>query len=571
MAENSKRKLALLAGVVLTVALAWLVVAVTVSAGEEGLNLPLKRYELPQGVQPATLPTTVEISTAPGVVVLEGADPDTDGGPGPPDRNADELSAIAGGDVNGDGFEDLILGAHGANPGGRLGAGEVYIVFGRGVTLPTPIVVSDSADVIVEGIDDYDEAGMILTSGDVDGDSYDDVIISAPWASPGNRVLAGEVYVLYGSSSLSGTVMLSTATDVAILEGVDDLDLAGVDLASGDVDGDGYDDVIIGAPSASPGSRFFAGEAYVVYGRNRLTGRHEISTTAATDVLILEGVDDLDFAGAPVRSGDVDGDGYDDVLIGAPLASPGGRVNAGEVYVVYGQNRLSGTLQISTAANVAILEGIDGDPDGPGPLTGDRAGTSVGEGDMDGDGRHDLVIGAAWATPGTRNWAGEVYVLYGQGRLVGTHQISTASNLAVIEGVDDIDGAGISVVCRDANNDHFDDLVIGATWADPGNRLNAGEAYVVYGGADITGTVPLSTPGSVVVSTIYGVDDFDGAGVSVGVVDLNNDKGGEIVVGALFADPGGRTDAGEVYVIYSYADKYWLNLPIIMHNNVISP
>ncbi len=559
MTENSKRKLALLAGVGLTIALAWLVVAVTVSAGEEGLNLPLKRYELPQGVQPATLPTTVEISTAPGVVVLEGADPWAGLADGLPDL----LRAIAGGDVNGDGFEDLILGAEGANPGGRWDAGEVYVVFGRGVTLPTPIVVSDSADVIIEGIDDGDFAGGRLASGDFDGDGYDDVIVGAPFASPGGRAQAGEVYVVYGSSGLAGTVVVSTAAEVAILEGIDGGDNAGLGLTSGDVDRDGYDDVLVGAPWASPGGRTGAGEAYVVYGRNRLTGRHEISTT--TDVLILEGVDDFDQAGAPLRSGDLDRDGYDDVGIGTPFASPGGRVVAGEAYVVYGRSRLTGTHQISTttATDVLVVEGVD---------DGDRAGSSLAGGDVNGDGHHDLVIGARGAAPGGRLFAGEIYVLFGQGpRLSGTVQISTAANVAILEGVDGFDGAGRAVFCRDANNDHFADLVIGAPWADPGGRLDAGEVYVVYGRADLSGTVPISTPGSIVVSTIQGVDDFDETGARVGVIDLNNDQGGEIVVGAGWADPGGRTDAGEVYVIYSYADKYWSNLPIIMNNNVISP
>ncbi len=559
MAENSKRKLALLAGVVLTVALAWLVVAVTVSAGEEGLNLPLKRYELPQGVQPATLPTTVEISTAPGVVVLEGADPWA----GLPDWFPDRLRAVAGGDVNGDGFQDLILGAEGANPGGRWDAGEVYVVFGRGVTLPTPIVVSDSADVIIEGVDDRDRAGIGLASGDFDGDGYDDVLIGADLADPGGRWNAGEVYVVYGSSGLAGTVVVSTATEVAILEGVDDFDQAGVGLTSGDVDRDGYDDVLIGAPWASPGGRVDAGEVYVVYGRNRITGRHEISTT--TDVLILEGVDDGDIAGLLVRGGDLDRDGYDDLGIGAQLADPGGRVDAGEVYVLYGQNRITGTLQISTApaTDALILEGVD---------DFDAAGSSLAGGDVNGDGHHDLVMGAWGAAPGGRVGAGEIYVLFGQGpRLSGTVQISTAANVAILEGVDGFDGAGRAVFCRDANNDHFADLVIGAPWADPGNRLNAGEVYVVYGRADLSGTIQISTPGSIVVSTIQGVDDFDQAGSSAGVLDLNGDQGGEIVVGAEFAAPGGRADAGEVYVIYSYADKYWSNLPIIMHNNVISP
>ena len=535
---------AFILGLGLALAMVWLLAAGAVSARQEGLG--------PSGlVFLAVLSPTVEISTTSHIVIIEGADPDMGGGDGLPDA----LGVIAGGDVNGDGFEDLILGALGANPGGRWDAGEVYVYFGQRAELSSPLVVSTTADVTIEGVDEYDEAGYALASGDVDGDGIDDVIINAVWADPGGRVYAGEVYVVYGSSGLAGTVVLSTTTDVLILEGVDAVDWAGQALASGDFDADGYVDVIMGASWADPDGRNEAGEVYVFYGRNRLIGRHPISTTA--DVLILEGVDAGDRTGGHLASGDVDGDGYDDLIIGAALADPGGRAEAGEVYVVYGRDRLTGTHPISTTADV-MIEGID---------ESDYASGSLASGDVDGDGYDDVVIGASDADPGGRARAGEVYVVYGSSDLTGTHQISTTPGALILEGVDANDFAGWGVACRDINNDHFADIVIGASHADPGGRAEAGEVYVVYGGADLSGTIPISNPGSVTISTIQAVDEDDNAGRCLGIVDLNRDQGGEIVISAEGADPGGRSDAGEVYVIYTRPDKYSIYLPLVLRNS----
>ena len=443
-------------------------------------------------------------------------------------------SVSSAGDVNGDGYDDLIIGAWGTDPNGDSNAGETYVIYGgasapgTGGELDLSKLAMDGNGFILAGSARNDRSGWSVSSaGDVNGDGYDDLIIGADGADPNGDSNAGETYVVYGGASAPGTggeldLSALDGTTGFILNGIDASDQSGFSVsAAGDVNGDGYDDLIIGARDANPNGDSRAGETYVVYGGASAPGtggRFNLSALDGTNGFILNGIDRLDRSGGSVSSaGDVNGDGYDDLIIGANSADPNGDSNVGETYVVYGGANAPGTggeldLSALDGTNGFILNGID---------ARDYSGTSVSPaGDVNGDGYDDLIIGANRADPNGDSGAGETYVIYGGANAPGTGGRFNLSSLDgtngfILTGVDMFDNTGFSVSSAgDVNGDGYDDLIIGAYGGDSNEDSNAGETYVIYGGA--TGTeslVPVTAQGTAAVDNFTGnagADSFTG-------------------------------------------------------------
>ena len=492
--------------------------------------------------------------------------------------DADDVSGwsvSSAGDVNGDGYDDLIIGAYGADPNGDRDAGETYVVYG-GASAPGTgggfnLSTLDGTDgFILNGIDAGDYSGISVSSaGDVNGDGYDDLIIGARVADPNVTNNAGETYVVYGGANAPGTdgVLGLGALDGSggfILNGIDSSDYSGWFVSSaGDVNGDGYDDLIIGAIGADPNVTINAGETYVVYGGASAPGTgggFNLSTLDGTNGFILNGIDASDRSGWSVSSaGDVNGDGYDDLIIGAQRADPNGERDAGETYVVYGGASAPGTngvLDLSglDGTNGFILNGID---------ASDRSGQSVSSaGDVNGDGYDDLIIGAYRADPGGDTDAGETYVVYGGANAPGTggrFNLSTlnGTNGFILSGIiaNDVSGRSVSSA-GDVNGDGYDDLIVGALYADPNGNSQAGETYVIYGGASAPGTGGVLDLGALDGTNgfiLTGIDANDQSGRSVSSAgDVNGDGYDDLIIGAPSAQPVGA-NSGETYVVYGGA------------------
>ncbi|MEM9276420.1 MAG: hypothetical protein AAGA80_26235, partial [Cyanobacteria bacterium P01_F01_bin.143] len=349
-------------------------------------------------------------------------------------------SVSSAGDVNGDGIDDIIISARNADPNGSE-SGESYVIFGSNTGFGSSLELSSldgSNGFVLNGIAENDFSGWSVSSaGDVNGDGIDDIIIGARNADP-NGSGSGESYVIFGNNTGFGSSLELSSLDGSngfVLNGIDSSDFSGWSVSSaGDVNGDGIDDIIIGARNADPnGSE--SGESYVVFGHNTGFGSSlELSSLDGNNGFVLNGINADDWSGFSVSSaGDVNGDGIDDLIIGARLADPNGQNDAGESYVVFGR------------ANFNSI--IDSTPTGDNNLNGTSSGDRI-----DSGAGHDIARGGA----GNDDVNGD----NGKDRLfgdAGIDEIDGGNDDDFLKGGDDADnifgGNGDDVLLGDAGND----------------------------------------------------------------------------------------------------------------------
>jgi len=479
------------------------------------------------------------------------------------------MSASSAGDFNGDGFDDIIIGAIGADPNGES-SGESYVVFGSAEWLSGSIELSalDGTNGFqINGIDEYDHSGWSVSSaGDFNDDGFDDIIIGAPDAES----QTGESYLIYGSAEwLSGSIDLrpvyNSLDGYSVhwfdgqngikISGIDDNDWSGSSVSSaGDFNGDGIDDIIIGASSADPnGSN--SGESYIVYGfANGSSANFNLTQLKyGYSGFKINGINEGDGSGRSVSSaGDFNGDGIDDIIIGASLADPNG-FRSGESYIVLGSaSWISASLDLSW-----IAFQINGNDEN------DWSGRSVSSaGDFNGDGFDDIIIGATGADPNGSK-SGASYVVFGSSdwHPQGTIDLSSldGTNGFQINGINEQDESGSSVSSAgDFNGDGIDDIIIGASLADP-NGSNSGASYVIFGeriNSSPTGTIVITGTAAEdqVLKAVSTLADVDG----LGALSYQWEADGTDITGATYNTLTlGPSEVGkEITVSVSYTDGF---------------
>ena len=389
------------------------------------------------------------------------------------------------GDVNGDGFDDLLVGALGADPNGRY-SGSSYVVFGKTSGFSAAIDLSSldgNNGFRLDGMAEGDYLGSSVSDvGDMNGDGFDDLIVGAYYSGGPNGRHSGSSFVIFGEAS-----GFSAAIDLSSLDGNNGFrlngeavgDLSGCSVSSaGDVNADGFDDVIIGARGA--------GSSYIVFGKT--SGFDPVMSLS-----ILNGNNGfrLDGSGHSVSgAGDINGDGFDDLIVGDFGADPNGDFS-GSSYVIFG--KASG---FSAAMDLSSLDGNNGFRLN-GEAAGDMSGFSVSNaGDVNGDGFGDLIIGAI---RGGVYDSGSSYVVFGKASGFDA-EMNLASlngkNGVRLEGVagNDLSGSSVSGA-GDVNGDGFDDLIIGAPDADS-YYFSSGSSYIIFGSRDFGGGQLPTIPGT---------------------------------------------------------------------------
>ncbi len=474
--------------------------------------------------------------------------------------------AVAGaGDVNGDGFADVIVGAPGYD-GGANNEGRVYVYHGSAAGL------SNTANWNKES----DQAGArfgaaVASAGDVNNDGFSDVIVGAPNYGNGESQ-EGAAFVYHGAAgglgataawryesnqanahlgaAVSSIGYADNSLYTGVIVGAPDYDNGQVDegyvlafygsasglsaspdwdaqsdqgsarfgaavSSAGDVNGDGYYDVIIGAPDYDNNTLNQAGAAFLYLGASG-----DIGAVAAWSVINNQA--NAQFGAAVTLAGDTNGDGYGDMLVGAPGATGGENANAGAAYIYLG-----------ASANLTTTASWQTQGAAPDTRLGAAAAMA---GDIDGDGYADVIVGAPGYSNGETG-EGTALVFMGAGSGITTTASSWNPQLnqgganlgAAVAGAGDVDGDG------------FSDVIVGA----PGyshSEINEGGAFVYYGHSD----PPNQTPNWTVLRSQAG-EEFGIVINSAG--DVNGDGYADVIVGAPLYD-GGQDEEGRAFVYY---------------------
>lgn len=404
-------------------------------------------------------------------------------------------SVASAGDINTDGYDDLIIGAPRATSDADVvDSGAAYVVFGIADPSASVINLADlngTNGFRIDGISQTDWTGVSVDgAGDFNGDGYADLIIGdshTNFSIKDDR--PGNAYLVYGSSS-----GFPTTLNLGTLDGTNGLRFVNHEVGSqfgrfvgglGDVNGDGYGDVIVSAhvsDSAPAGTR--AGQSFVIFGTPAaLPPTFNVATLNGTNGFRIDGPDAGDNAGYSARgAGDVNADGFDDIILGAPFAeklSTGGIPNEGEAYTVFGRAEWH-----SATMNLSDLDGTNGFVvNGVGEVDL-FAFSASGNGDINGDGFEDIIVGAPWSDPNDVVNAGNAYVIFG-------HVFSANAAMQVGDEQDNIitavDGQNSDILVGGQGND-----ILSSDGGPDVLRGGAGDDILVIPDANFTSTRRLS-------------------------------------------------------------------------------
>ncbi len=471
-------------------------------------------------------------------------------------------SVSSAGDVNGDGIDDIIIGAFEPDQNTKYNTGRSYVVFGSDQGFSNPLGLENlngSNGFVINGAEHNDSSGMsVASAGDFNNDGVGDLLIGAPDASTG----IGSVYIIWGNRE----EQFPSPFELSDINGVNGLVIHGEEVqgklgfyvsSASDVNGDGINDMIISSPKSDGNGTVDSGAIYVIFG-------NELGLPNPFRVGSINGVNGFKINGVPTtgaqsgfsvsKAGDINADGISDLLIGVPFDSSNGNLLSGKVYIIFGKNNVYPNL-----FELSSINGLNGIQIN-GENQDDHLGYSVSlAGDVNGDSIDDIILGAPFAQANNSVQAGAAYVIFGSNkRLPNPFNISTINGLNGFKITGNIIGGKLSHSVSggsDINGDGLTDIIIG----EPDSR--AGRSHVIFGSnEDFSNPYSVDSINDSTGYTINGVNGGDLLGFSVsGAGDFNDDGIGDIILGAHGADPNDIFEAGNSYVIFGKEQPVFAN------------
>ncbi|MBI2634180.1 FG-GAP repeat protein [Candidatus Peregrinibacteria bacterium] len=426
------------------------------------------------------------------------------------ESGGDQLgTSLATGDFNRDGFEDFAIGAFKASFEGNH-TGKVYIMNGRPPeafkNIQTDFDFSlNRADIILKGFRDGDGFGYSLATGDIDSDSTDDLLVSSPFSDSINYPKSGNVSAYYGS-------IRGISEDQNVLfRGNKPGERFGASIGVADIDGDTKNDVLMGAYSSTIGKNEQAGRMYMYSGKKLFPRIVDIAS------ITLEGDKNRQWFGFDLDTGDINGDGIDDMAISS-FPYTGDRKDA-MIKIYFGGERF-----LSKKNSPFVPDAIINDAN-------DEAipGASVILSDINGDKKDEVIVGAPGINTLVSDAPGDVYIVYGD--VIGYDKIFSISKKDVhslIHGENADDWFGYSAAVMDFNHDGVQDIVVGSRYSEGKFAVNNGKVFIFPGNNEIFGheRPVLDSQGSVLargeILTVI-LDQFDLKKKKVDVLDQCKD------------------------------------------------